>query len=141
MAHYQDTPVAPKPSTRAGNLPPEITDLLVSHLPLGVSFADADGKLLFWQGSFFADCDPSFIGRDLDDCHGPASRDVIARMQQEFRTGRRDEALFWAREDDRLILARYAAVRDAGGAYRGILETMQDITELQTISGEKHDLD
>lgn len=131
----------PDPPTRAGYLSPEIADLLIGHLPLGLSFADADGKLVFWEGSYFADCDPSFIGRDLDDCHGPSSRAVIARMQQEFVAGRRDEVLFWAREDGRLILSRYVPVRDAQGTYRGILETLQDITELQHISGEKHDLD
>jgi DUF438 domain-containing protein len=132
---------APQGSLRAGSLSPETADLIISHLPVGVSFADADGTLVFWEGSFFADCDPSVIGRHLDDCHSPRSRDLISRMQEEFRAGRRDEALFWAREDGRLILSRYVAVRDAVGVYRGILETMQDITDLRTIEGERHDLD
>lgn len=131
----------PRGSLRAGDLTPEIADLVIGHLPVGVSFADADGALVFWEGSFFADCDPSVIGRHLDDCHGPGSRDLISRMQEEFRSGRRDEALFWGREDGRLILSRYVAVRDAHGVYRGILETMQDITDLQAIEGERHDLD
>jgi DUF438 domain-containing protein len=132
---------APQGSLRAGSLTPETADLIIRHLPVGVSFADADGTLVFWEGSFFADCDPSVIGRHLDDCHSPRSRDLISRMQEEFRSGRRDEALFWAREDGRLILSRYVAVRDAQGVYRGILETMQDITDLQAIEGEGHDLD
>jgi hypothetical protein len=128
-------------TTRAGSLTPEVADLIISHLPVGVSFADADGTLVFWEGSFFDDCDPSFIGRHMDDCHSPRSRDLIARMQEEFRAGRRDEALFWAREDGRLILSRYVAVRDAQGVYRGILETMQDVTGIRALEGERHDLD
>jgi DUF438 domain-containing protein len=130
----------PGPSPRAGGLPPDIADLVLGHLPLDLSFADAENKLIFWQGGLFADCDPSLIGSDLDECHGPRSQEIIARMLLGRRAGRRDEALFWAREDSRLILSRYVAVRDAQGVYRGVLETMQDITDLQSISGERHDL-
>jgi len=131
----------PDPSTRAGSLTTELADLVLAHLPLDVSFADADGTLLFWQGSSFADCDPDLIGRHLDECHGPRTQGLIARLQDEFRAGRRHEALFWGHDDGRLILSRYVAVHDARGAYRGILETMQDITDLQTMEGERHELD
>jgi len=131
----------PDPSARAGSLSTELADLVLAHLPLDVSFSDADGTLLFWQGSSFADCDPELIGRHLDECHGPRSQELIARLQDEFRAGHRHEALFWGNDDGRLILSRYVAVRDAQGAYRGILETMQDITDLQRIEGERHELD
>lgn len=134
-------PGAPEPPGRAGSLTPEVADLVLGHLPLNVSYAAADGTLLFWQGPLFADCDPAFIGRHLDECHGPHSRALIARLQEEFRAGQRDEALFWGEDEGRLIVSRYAAVRDAHGAYRGILETMQDITDLRTIEGERHELE
>lgn len=126
----------------AGTLTQEQLDLVLRHLPVDVSFADEHGCLLYWHGEIFSDCDAKYIGRHMDDCHSPKSRETIARMETAFREGARDEAVFWYPEDDgRLYLYRYAAVRDSDGTYRGMLETVQDITGVVVLEGERRHLD
>lgn len=133
-------PASAKP--QAGTLTPEQRELVLRHVPVDVSFADEHGTLLYWHGGIFADCDASFIGRHMNDCHAPKSRRTIDRMEAAFRDGSRDEAVFWHPEDDgRLYLYRYAAVRDGDGAYRGMLETVQDITDIVGLEGERVELD
>jgi DUF438 domain-containing protein len=104
---------------------------VIRHLPLQVSVTSADGILLYWQGDLFKGCAERYIGRHVDDCHSPESRVTIARMERAFREGTKDEAIFHRMEEGRLILARYCALRDGEGAYRGMLETMQDITDIR----------
>ena len=132
-------PAPDKP--QAGTLTPEHRDLVLRHVPVDVSFADDHGTLLYWHGDIFADCDASAIGRHMNDCHAPKSRRTIDRMEAAFREGSRDEAVFWHPEDDgRLYLFRYTAVRDDEGAYRGMLETVQDITDIVGLEGERLEL-
>jgi DUF438 domain-containing protein len=82
-----------------------------------------------------------FADRHVNDCHAHSSRPTIDRMVEEFRAGRKDAAAFWKLDEGRLILYRYIAVRDDEGAYRGILETLEDITEIRGLEGEKKKLD
>ncbi|HJW74284.1 MAG TPA: PAS domain-containing protein [Thermoleophilia bacterium] len=125
----------------AGELSADELELVVWHLPIQTSFADAEGTLLWWHGEIFADCEDRWIGRHVNECHAPSSRPTIDRMIEEFRAGTKDAATFWMLEDDRLVLYRYIAVRDGDGVYRGILETLEDITDVQRLEGEKKALD
>ena len=134
--------VTPSHKPEAGALTAEQLDLVVRHLPVDVSLADEHGILVYWHGEVFADCDEGFIGRHMNDCHAPKSQRTIERMEAAFRDGSRDEAVFWRREDDgRLYLYRYIAVRDEDGVYRGILEAVQDITDIVGLEGERLELD
>ncbi len=126
---------------QAGALTAAQMDLVIRHLPVGVSLADEDDVLAYWHGPIFDDCDPAFIGRDMRACHNPASHAAIDRLAAEFRAGTRDQALFWYVEGGRQMLNQYTAVRDRGGTYCGMLETVQDITDLQTLVGKGNDLD
>jgi DUF438 domain-containing protein len=62
-------------------------------------------------------------------------------MEAAFRDGSRDEAVFRRIEEGRLILVRYAPLRDAAGAYRGMMETMQDISGIVGLEGAQLTLD
>lgn len=126
---------------QAGALDPGLMKLVIEHLPVQVSVADERDVLVYWHGPLFADCEARWIGRHVNDCHAPSSRPLIDRMIAEFRAGRRDEAVFRRLEDERLVLVRYVALRDDDGAYRGIMETMQDITDLRGLEGEQLELD
>lgn len=56
---------------------------------------------------------------------------TIARMERAFRDGAKDEAIFHRIEEGRLILARFHGLCGSEEAYRGMLETMQDITDIR----------
>lgn len=114
---------------------------MIRHLPLQLSVTDERGVLRYWQGDLFDDCDPGYIGRHVDDCHNQRSQDTIARMETAFREGTQSEAVFRRLEADRLVLVRYCPLRDSRGTYRGMMETMQDITDIRLLDGEKLTLD
>jgi uncharacterized protein len=126
---------------QAGALTAKQMDLVIRHLPVEVSLGDEHDVLVYWHGPTFDDCDPAFIGRDLRACHNATSRVAIDRIVAEFLAGTRDRVRFWQVEDGRQTLAQYTAVRDDDGAYCGILETVQDITDLRTLDGRGNDLD
>lgn len=128
-------------SCLAGLLTATQQDLVIRHLPLQLAVTDEQGTLVYWHGDLFEDCEPGYIGRHVDDCHNEHSRSMIARMSEAFQEGAQDEAIFRRIEDDRLILVRYCALRDADGTYHGMMETMQDITEIRTMEDEKLVLD
>lgn len=128
-------------SCLAGDLTPVQRDLVIRHLPLQVSVSDEDGALVYWHGDLFEDCDPQYIGRHVNACHNERSHVTIARMEKAFRDGTEQEAVFRRLEDGRLILVRYCPLRDEQGTYRGMMETMQDITDIRGMDGEKLVLD
>jgi len=141
----------------AGDLTAEQRDLVIRHLPLNVTVCDEEGRVIYWHGDLrrllqlsgvevaftpgvdgvLEDCDPRYIGRHLNECHPERARAIIARIDKAFRDGTRQEAVYRRLEAGRLILVRYCPLRDAQGTYRGMMETMQDITDIRQMEGEK----
>jgi hypothetical protein len=66
---------------------------------------------------------------------------MVQKILDEFKAGRRDTADFWIQMKGRFILIRYFAVRDDEGAYQGTLEVSQDVTEIKKLEGQKRLLD
>ena len=77
----------------------------------------------------------------MQKCHPAKSLDTVNRIVKEFKDGTKDKAEFWIQMRERLIYIRYFAVRDGDGIYRGTLEVTQDITDIQSIEGERRLLD
>lgn len=133
--------VRPTAGPRAGSLTPEQMELVLGHLPVDVSLMDERHTLLYWRGPTFEECDDEHIGRHVDECHDPASRRAIAIMVERFIAGTCDDEVFWAVEDGRQKVTRYIAVRDAGGAYRGMMEVIIDLTAIDAYRGTGNTLD
>ncbi|MBE0529172.1 MAG: PAS domain-containing protein [Thermoleophilia bacterium] len=125
----------------AGSLTPEQMDLAIRHLPVDVSLADEDHTLIYWHGGTFEDCDATMIGRNVNDCHAPKSRVAIDKMIAAFTAGTRDEVVFWYVENEHQLVVRYVALRDADGAYRGMMESIVDLTALDGFRGKGDTLD
>ena len=140
MGNQKIPAVGPRPSS-AGSLTPAQMDLVIRSLPVQVSVMDEHGIVLYWHGDAFADCDPGYIGAHINDSHNSTSQQVIADMEAAFRDGSRDEAVLRSIENDRLMLLRYTPLRDGDGAYLGMMETMQDITDIVGMPREESALD
>lgn len=134
-------PDATQPVPLAGSLTPEQMELVLRHLPVDVSVTDEEHVLVYWRGPTFDDCDEGFIGRHVDDCHDPTSRTYIRKMAEAFAAGTRDEAVFWDVEDGHQKVTRYVALRDVDGAYRGMMETIVDVTALEGFKGRGNTVD
>ena len=111
--------------------------LVLRTLPVDVSFADERDVLLYWSGPTYKTCDPHYIGRDIRDCHPEDTLETLEAVLAAFKSGEREVAEGWHEEKGRFRHTRYFAVRDDGGAYRGILEVNQDVTDVRTLEGEQ----
>jgi DUF438 domain-containing protein len=126
-----------------GALTPEQVDLLLTHLPVDVSFVDAGDVVRYYSGTrdrIFVRT-PAVIGRKVQNCHPGKSLAVVNAILDAFRSGTRDAAEFWIELDGRFVHIRYLAVRDKAGTYRGCLEVTQDVTGIRALEGQKRLLD
>jgi uncharacterized protein len=93
-----------------------------SAIPADITFVDAEGVVRYFSGYRIFSRPESCLDADVLACHRPEGRAGIAQMLAEFRDGWRDEAVFMAHQDDRMVDVRYVALRDADGAYLGCVE-------------------
>ena len=66
---------------------------------------------------------------------------VVEQIVLSFRSGKKDLASFWINIKGQKLLIQYFAIRDENGTYKGVVEVSQEITEIQSLQGEKRLLD
>lgn len=135
----ETAPPAGRLPLNVGALSPAEIDLIFGHLPLDITFVDADDRVRYFSRGperIFPRA-PAIIGRQVQRCHPPASVHVVMHILDDFRAGRRDTAEFWIQMKGRFVHIRYFAVRDAEGVYQGTLEVSQDVTEIRSLTGER----
>jgi PAS domain S-box-containing protein len=132
-----------------GELSPEVLEAVLETLPVEWSVVDANDKVLAWNrhSTRLFRRPLAVVGRDVRNCHPPKSLPVVEKLLQEMKDGKRDVARFWIDKDimgvegTQKILIEYYALRDKDGKYLGCLETGQNITAHQKISGENKLMD
>jgi len=80
-------------------------------------------------------------GRKVQQCHPEKSVHLVNKILEDFKSAKRNVAVFWINLNERLVYIRYFAVRNKNGKYLGCLEVTQDITDIKKIKGEKRLLD
>lgn len=130
-------------SLSTGALTQKQIDLMLTHLPVDVTFVDEfDRVRYFSQGKErIFDRSPSIIDREVTKCHPPQSVDKVLRILEDFRYKNRDIAEFWIQMGGQFIHIRYFALRDAEGNYKGCIEVSQNVTHIRALEGEKRLLD
>jgi uncharacterized protein len=126
-----------------GRLSLEQINLLLTHLPVDVTFVDENDRVAYYsQGpERIFPRSPAIIGREVRNCHPPNSVHMVNKILDAFKSGTRDSAAFWIELGGKFIYIRYFPVRDADGRYRGTLEVSQDLTEIRKLEGENRLLD
>jgi uncharacterized protein len=122
---------------KRGSLTPDLADLVFSFLPVDLSVADEDDVLVFWKGATYKTCDGRFIGRDVRDCHPEGSMACLEEILRAFKAGEKDVAEGWGEEKGKFKRTRYFALRDHDGAYKGILEVNENVTDARALEGEQ----
>jgi hypothetical protein len=114
-------------------------NLMLKHLPVDVTFVNENDQVQYFSAGKerIFPRSPGIIGREVQNCHPPKSLDIVNRIVSEFKNGTKEEAQFWINLQGRLLYIRYFAVRSDEGEFRGTLEVSQDITEIQSIEGER----
>ena len=126
------------------NLSPEVLAAVLDTLPIELSFVDADDRVRYFSHEHGTKIFPrtrGAIGCEVQNCHPPKSVDRVNAILAGFKDGTRDVAEFWLDLRGRKVHVRYFAVRAADGRYLGTLETVQDITAIQQLRGERRLLD
>ncbi|NLM51498.1 MAG: DUF438 domain-containing protein [Firmicutes bacterium] len=126
-----------------GILKPEEIYAIFNTLPIDITFVDKDGAVKFFsQGKERIFARPkTIIGRQVANCHPPASVHIVEKIVEDLQAGRKDHEDFWLRMGDKYVFIRYFAVRNEDNEFLGVVEVTQDIAPLQAISGEKRLLD
>jgi DUF438 domain-containing protein len=126
-----------------GQLTPEQVNLMLTHLPVDISFVNEQDEVVYYSASpeRIFPRSPGVIGRKVQNCHPPKSMGSVQKILDAFRAGKKDTADFWIQMHGKFILIRYFAVRDGEGNYRGCLEVSQDVTAIRKLEGQKRLLD
>jgi len=112
---------------------------IFNNLPFDITFIDKDDIVkYFTQGKdrIFVRT-KSVIGRNVENCHPPASVNIVEGIVNDFKSGVKDHEHFWLPMGDWYVYIQYFAVRDDQGQYMGVMEVTQDIKPIQAITGEK----
>jgi len=132
-----------------GKLPEKVLEAVLETLPLEFSVLDENDKVLAWNkhNARIFKRPAGVIGRDVRNCHPKKSFHKVEQILHEMKEGTRDKARFWIdltlepEGEKQKILIEYYALRDKNKKYLGCLEASQNITNLQTLAGEKRLLD
>ncbi len=130
-------------SLSTGVLTSEQINLLLTHLPVDVTFVDENDEVRYFsqgQERIF-DRSPAIIGRKVSNCHPPQSVKRVEIILDDFRAGKRDMAEFWIQMGGKFLHIRYFALRNKAGVYCGCVEVSQDVTHIRALEGEKRLLD
>ena len=132
-----------------GKLPEEILQAILETIPIEFSVIDKNEKVLAWNKhtTRIFKRPEAVVGRDVQNCHPKKSLGKVEQILQEMKAGKRDKAQFWIdlplgpNEKKEKVLIEYYALRDTKGSYLGCLESSQNISKCQEITGEKRLLD
>ena len=122
-----------------GRLSLEQVDMMLRHLPIEISFVDADGFVRYYSETeerLFPRT-PGAIGRHVENCHPPKSVHMVKEILRQFANGERDVAEFWIEIQGKFIHIRYLAVRNPAREYLGCLEVTQDVTRIRALEGQR----
>lgn len=122
----------------------DVMAAILNTLPVELSFVDRDDTVRYFSHEMSEKIFPrtrGAIGTKVQDCHPQKSLHMVNEILADFRAGRRSVAEFWIDMGERKIHIRYWPVHDTQGAYLGCLETVQDITGIQRLTGQRRLLD
>jgi len=118
-------------------------EMVFNHLPVDITFVDENDRVRYFSNpkDRIFPRTIGIIGRTVMDCHPHESAEVVGRIVESFRSGEKDDASFWLHMGPKYILIQYFAVRDGEGCYKGVLEASQEISGIQSLTGEHRLLD
>jgi DUF438 domain-containing protein len=128
----------------AHNLDHDTLAAILNRLPVELSFVDADDTVRYFSHENHTKIFPrtrGAIGMKVQQCHPSKSVHLVNQILRDFKAGRRDVAEFWIDFQGMKVHIRYWPVRAPDGEYLGCLETVQDVTAIQALSGERRLLD
>jgi len=121
-----------------GELDFKALNLMLNHLPVDITYVDKNDQVKYFNQTKTRHFprNPSIIGRKVEHCHPPKSVNTVIKIVEAFKKGEKDMAEFWINYKEHFLYITYYAIRDAQGAYEGVLEVSQDVTKIRALKGE-----
>ena len=128
-----------------GKLPENVLEVVLETIPIEFSIVDENDKVLAWNKheTRIFKRPTGIVGRDVRNCHPKNSLDKVETILEEMKAGSREKARFWIDlpigpdDEKQKVLIEYYALRDSNGKYLGCLEASQNITDIQSLTGQK----
>jgi len=126
-----------------GNLPVDILNVVLETIPVEFSVIDKNDKVVAWNkhDTRIFKRPTNVVDRNVRNCHPQKSIDKVEKLLKEMKEGTRDKARFWIdlniNDKKQKVMIEYYALRNSEGKYIGCLEATQNITEIQSLTGEK----
>jgi len=128
-----------------GKLPENVLEAVLETIPIEFSIVDENDKVLAWNKheTRIFKRPTGIVGRDVRNCHPKNSLDKVETILEEMKAGSREKARFWIDlpigpdDEKQKVLIEYYALRDSNGKYLGCLEASQNITDIQSLTGQK----
>jgi DUF438 domain-containing protein len=137
-----EAPPAGLLALNTGGLDLDELNLVLGVLPIDFQYVDEHDRVRFYsEGHRIFPRSPGVIGRKVQNCHPPASVHKVQQIIDAFRAGEKDRAEFWIEMQGKFLHILYFAIRDEAGAYRGVVETVQDATGVRALEGQRRLLD
>ena len=99
----------------------EIEITFVDENDINAYYNDHEGKKIFKRPV-------SSLGRDLYSCHPPQVEPIVRGLVKDFKEGKKDSFKLVRNIKGTDYGICYYAVRDKDGKYKGVLETVQDLS-------------
>jgi uncharacterized protein len=114
----------------------ELTRVL-NAFPAEISYIDKDDNVRYFNDK---DKDARFfsrplaaLGKDMRVCHPKRVLAEVEALLADFKSGRKDTAVFVRNLGSGLLHIAYYALKDETGAYTGTLEVVQDISGMKDL--------
>ncbi len=122
------------------SLSTEIIGNMLDALPIEITFVDANNMVRYFnkldKEKIFART-LSAVGRLVQQCHPTKSINLVNKIIQEMKEGKREQATFWIHFNGMYLFIAYYAVRNEKGEYQGVVEMVLDMIPFREIKGEK----
>ena len=132
-----------KISLDTGYISRALINLMLTHLPVDITLVDEEDRVAYYsQGKErIFPRSPGIIGRKVQRCHPPDSVEIVEKILDAFKSGKKDVAEFWLPLGEKFVYIRYFPLRDPDGTYKGCLEVSQDISSIRQLEGQHRLLD
>jgi uncharacterized protein len=121
------------------NLTTEQLEGIMEALPVEFVFVDEKDIIKYWShhAKRIMPIPDSALDKPIMEHHPEHAKAKVSQIIDDFRSGKKNKAKFWQEYKGHMYLSCYFAIRNKEGKYLGIIETVQDITKIKQIEGEK----
>lgn len=116
---------------KKGKLRLDQLEALLDTIEMEITFVDENDINSYYndnQGAKIFKRPESSLGREVYTCHPPHVEPIVRGLVKDFKNNKRDSFKLVKKLGDKDFAISYYAVRDKEGNYKGVLETVQDLS-------------